>query len=137
MKAVTGNPDDLSDDDLHKKAWPLVEPILAQRQQDAISRWHNAAHTDLAQTSLEKIVVAAHDGQIDTLLIAPGRQQWGTYEPDKRKVTTADEGDAENYDLLDFAAVRTLRTDGKVVLVDDSDQLGETGVAAICRFAMN
>ena len=132
---VSGNPDALNDDELHEKAWPLVEQILDRRKDEFLERWQSAAHTDLGDTNLERIVIAAHDGKIETLLMQLGRQHWGTFDPASRKVTAAEKQSAENYDLCDLAAVRTLRADGRVFVLDrDAEPVGERGIAAIYRY---
>lgn len=133
-EAVTGNPDDLSDEQLHEKAWPVVQQVLRKKQDEAVQRWGKAAHTELGEQDLSNLVVAAHDGRIDTLLLAEGSAQWGTYDEQNRTVQTESESTADNYDLLDLAAAKTLLSDGDVVFVD-ADRLPDGQMAAaICRF---
>ena len=134
-ESVSGNPDDLSDDQLHEKAWPLVERILQNRRKEVLQRYQAAAHTDLGGDDLEQIVIAAHDGRVETLLMQLGRHHWGTFDAESRRINRAEEASAENYDLCDLAAVRTLRADGQVVVLDeDADPVSEQGIAAIYRY---
>lgn len=134
-KPVAGNPDDLSDDDLHERAWPLAREIFQSRAEEAVSRWQQAEHTDLGDNRFSEILVAAHDGRIETLLLQAERRQWGTYDVEKREASLAEEATAENYDLYDLAAVRTMQADGQVAFLDDDHDLGEDGIAAIYRYA--
>lgn len=134
--SVSGNPDDLSDTQLHEKAWPFVEAHITAKRQNELSRWEEAAHTELGGTDLEEIVTAAHDGRVDTLYVQADHDAWGTFDPDGRSVSLAEEATAENYDLIDLAAIKTLRADGRVVVVTDPDSpLASCGAAAIFRYA--
>lgn len=131
---IGGSPDDLSDDDLHELAWPIVKSLFEEKQQASLDRWLAAASTDLGETSLNNIVIAAHDGRIDTLLLEANRQRWGIYNAKSREVAFAESATAENYDLCDLAAVKTLRADGSVVILEDN-QLADEGVASIYRYS--
>lgn len=133
---VQGNPDDLSDEQLHEKAWPVVQQVLQKKQDEAVHRWGEAAHTDIAEHDLTNIVLAAHDGRIDQLLLAEDATQWGTFDSSKRTVHTQEAASADNYDLLDLAAAKTLLADGDVVFVD-ADRLPDGHrAAAICRYPL-
>lgn len=134
-EAAAGNPDEMSAAELHEQAWPLAEKVLQENQQEVLERWQAARQTDLGGTCVEEILVAAHDGRIDTLLLDADRRQWGTYDEESRSVETADEATAENYDIYDLAAVHTLRANGRVVMLDDSDAIGSQGIAAVYRYA--
>lgn len=133
---IPGNPDDLSPDDLHEKAWPMVAEQFKTREQETLERWNSIAHTDLAEDSLEAVLKAAHDGRIDTLILEKGVQAWGTYDSEKRTVHLAKESAADNYDLLDLAAIKTLQADGQVRFLDDEGLADGKHAVAICRYAM-
>ncbi|MCA9025318.1 MAG: hypothetical protein KDA86_08920 [Planctomycetaceae bacterium] len=132
---LTGNPDDLSDEELHRQAWPIVASLIDERRLQILDRWKHAAQTDLGDDALEDIIVAANEGRVETLLLASDSHTWGVYEPETRKVQRAKEASAENYDLCDLAAVETLNTGGQVMIFDDQT-LGDDDVAAIYRYAV-
>lgn len=134
-EAIAGNPDEMSVEELHQQAWPLVSRVLQGRQKEHVERWQAARNSDLGGVDVKEILTAAHDGRVETLLLNPNCQQWGTFDADFRTVQLADEATAENYDLLDLAAVRTLRADGRVILLDKPAELGPGGCAAIYRYA--
>lgn len=134
---LTGNPDHSSEDELHEGAWPLVEEVLRQRRRKHLDRWQEVSHSDLGDDSPQKILLAATDGRVDTLFLATDRQLWGTFDEESRVVEIEEESTAENYDLLDLAAVKTLLTGGEVILIEDSERLTRTGVAAIYRYSIS
>ncbi len=135
-EGITGNPDEAKPEDLHRQAWEIVQPRFQRSQQEALDRYHELLGTGQATTNLQQIVPAAYDGQIETLFVAVGQQQWGRFDPDDRKLEMYDENqsDLQDHDLLDFAAVYTLLRNGTVYAVD-SEQVPEQGVtAAIFRY---
>ena len=133
---IAGNPDELSATELHDKAWPMIAKRFKQRQQDALQRYQSAVHNDLGESDLEKILIAAHDGRIDTLLVQSGATCWGTYDADSRSLQRDDESSAENYDLIDLATVKTFAAQGSVVFLDDASLPDGQVAAAICRYPM-
>jgi Bacterial archaeo-eukaryotic release factor family 3 len=132
---ISGNPDGLSSNQLHEKAWPIVQSLLHRQVDQAVERWNAAEHSELGGKKLEEIIVAAHDGRIETLLLHEQFHLWGTYDEQSRKATVEEASTASNYDLCDLAAVRTLTANGRVVFLDDGQQLGTDGMAAIYRYA--
>jgi hypothetical protein len=130
---VAGNPDDSSADEIHARAWPLVSSLIEKQIEDDVSRWNEAAQTPNGGTCIKDIVIAAHDGRIDTLMLTDGQHCWGTFDAESRCVKIEDEPTAKNCDLLDLAAVRALRADGRVVIVPEGTLKG-TDAAAIYRY---
>ena len=68
--------------------------------------------------------------------MASGYRCWGTFDHDAREVTIEDDATADNYDLVDVAAVRTLQASGEVVMIDDDEALG-ADIAAIYRYPLS
>lgn len=131
---VAGNPDNLSADELHAKAWPVVETVFTEAQESAAARFHDLLGTGQASTQLDDVVTAAHDGRVETLFVALGTRRWGTFDPDERKVEVSEQNGPGTEDLVDFAALQTLRKGGQVFAVSP-DQVPEGGaVAAVYRY---
>lgn len=132
---VTGNPDDLTPEELHERAWTVVEPLFSAERQTALARFGDAAHTDRATNEIEAIVQAARQGQIDTLLIADGAEAtYGTIDPSSGQVRRADESDSEAEDLVNSAVVETLLNSGTVYTVEREQLNGDAVAAAILRY---
>lgn len=115
---VPGNPKMWTDNELRQQSWTFVEPHFMREQQASLAAVGEAAASGRAATDICEAVVAARRGQIDTLLLVPGRQQWGWIDPQLEAVhlTDRDGGDIE---LLDYAAAETLNHGGNVFVVDD------------------
>ncbi|MCA9009766.1 MAG: hypothetical protein KDB01_08470 [Planctomycetaceae bacterium] len=129
---VAGNPDDLSNDQLLKKAWPLVQQQCDSTCAAVVDRFKEASGTDFGSTCLKTIVEAAYRGRIDTLLLKHGERNYGTCDKNGMVDRSDEVASADTYDLYDIAAIRTLRADGRVVFIDDEAM--ESPVAAIFRY---
>jgi hypothetical protein len=116
-EGIVGNPDGLSAQELHERAWAVVEPYFARAQQRAAAQYDDLRGTERASSELEKIVPAAFHGRVDSLFVAVGLQQWGQFDPDSGQVKLHDSREPGDQDLLDLAAVETLAHGGNVYAV--------------------
>lgn len=135
-KGIEGNPEALSAEELHERAWVIVEPYFMQARQDAAAAYSQLAGmgSEKASGELKTILQAAFHGRIDTLFVAVGEQQWGDVNPESGTITIHDEPEIGDVDLLDVAAVQTLLAGGTVYAVEPGDVTGEAMAAAIFRY---
>ncbi len=133
-KGIIGNPDKSNDKELHAKAWAIVEPIFKEAQDKAIKAYNNLLNSNRSVAAIEDAVRAAHYGRVDTLLVAMGAHCWGRYDADKDTFAFDSEQHIANDDLLDIAAVRTLKTGGKVHVLPPTQMPSDTSIAAILRY---
>lgn len=133
---ITGNPEEVSERDLHQQAWEIFRPMFLEQQKDAISIYHHlgSIKPGLISGELKKIVPAAYFGRIDTLFAPKGLNQWGIFLPDTNTVEFHTEATPENEDLLDLAAINTFLNGGSVYSVDPDRVPGESEIAAILRY---
>ncbi len=132
--AITGNPEELTADELHNQAWPLVEPAFEKEKMEAIHMYKEISGTGRASNDIKEIVPAACHGRIDTLFVAVGLQQWGRYNTDTDEVILQDDATLNSTDLLDYAAIQTLLNGGVVYAVAPGEVPDQTSLAAIFRY---
>ena len=135
-RVITGNPDLLSADELHKSAWDIVSPRFQAAYEAAVAHYLQLAGqtSERAADTLEKIVPAASDGRIETLFIATGAQHWGAFNPDTNEVEHHSQMEAGDESLLDLAAVHTYLKGGVVYVVEPDKVPGGTSTAAVLRY---
>ena len=131
---VTGNPDELSAEELHGRAWPVVEPEFTRSQEEAAGRFRELAGTGQTSTDLEEVVTAANDGRVDTLFVALGTRRWGTFDREERKVELTEGNGPGTEDLVDLAAIETVLKGGTVFAVDPEEVPQQSAVAAVYRY---
>lgn len=131
---IKGNPDAASPDELREQAWQHVQPRFRQDREESASRFHDLQGTGRASGDVVEVVLAAHDGRVDTLFVADGRQRWGRFDPDERKVELHEERQSGDQDLLDIAAVQGLVKGSRVYAVAEDEVPGGAELAAIFRY---
>ena len=128
-------PDSIQPEELHKKACAVFAP----REDEARAEWLGRLQTLLgnngkATATPEEIVKAARYGRVDRLFLCGGQPLWGSFDEARDRIVAHREPRAGDGDLLDYAALMTLRQGGNVTLVDRA-QLPPTGpAAAILRY---
>jgi hypothetical protein len=131
---VIGSPELLSNDELHAQAWPIAREYLLTGEREAVAKFQNLTGGSKVSIDLREIVAAAHQGRIETIFVAGGREVWGTYDATSDALTLEDAQTSENTDLLDLAATQTFLTGGRVYVVDPDAVPGGEAIAAVYRF---
>jgi hypothetical protein len=135
-EGLSGNPEEMNAEELHKKAWNLVEPIFMKAREERIAQYKQVSHTEREKVShdLKEIVPVAYHGRVETLFVAPGFQQWGQFEPDSLRVSEYETRKEADEDLLNLAAVQTLLHGGTVYSIEPEKIPFKGLVAAIFRY---
>jgi len=133
---ITGNPDLLSANELHKSAWDIIEPHFQAARDEAVAHYQQLAGQASGRVAdtLEKIVPAASDGRIETLFIALGEQSWGVFNPDTNETELHSQMESGDESLLDLAAVQTYLKGGTVYNVEPNKVPGGKSAAAVLRY---
>ncbi|TWU27660.1 baeRF7 domain-containing protein [Bythopirellula polymerisocia] len=130
---VRGNPDDLSGEQLHEKAWPLVEKLFDAHRQELLEQFGTAVSQQSGSDDLDVVLPAAEQGQVKTLLTVEDEQRWTSKSSESSDAFTNRVSTGE--DKINSAVVATLRNGGDVYSVK-KNQLDKP-IAAIFRFQMS
>lgn len=133
-EGVEGNPEALSAKELHEQAWAIAQPYFQQAQQEAVAQYKDLRDAEQASKDIREIVPAAHYGRVDTLFVAIGLQQWGTFDPATNTIHLQEEAEPGNEDVLDSAAVQTLLHGGTVYAMKPEKMPDGVPLAAIFRY---
>jgi hypothetical protein len=133
-QGIAGNPDGLTAEHLHARAWPIVRPHFERASWEAARRFEKLLRAGRGSDRLEEVVPAAHAGKVESLLVAVGVQRWGHYDPKDGAVVTSPEPRPSDQDLLDYAALHTLLHGGDVYAVAPERLPGASPVAACFRY---
>ncbi|MBD3162305.1 MAG: hypothetical protein GF346_08225 [Candidatus Eisenbacteria bacterium] len=131
---VLGSPDELSAEDLHRKAWEIVRPHFQRRREEASDLLRERAGTGRTADSIEEVVVAARRGRVDSLFVAVGERIWGSLDEEKEEVALNGEPSPGDEDLLDRAAMETIRHGGQVYALKREEMPLDRSVAAVFRY---
>jgi hypothetical protein len=131
---ISGNPEGLKPEELHGPAWALVEPAFKKAREAAAARYRELSGTGRTTTEVQKAVLAARHGRIETLFVAVGVQVWGGFDPEKDRVEVHRSPEPGDEDLLDLAAIQTLLKSGTVYAVAPEEVPDQALLAAVLRY---
>ena len=133
-ETISGNPELLSADQLHERAWKIVKPHFQKAEDEAIARYYQLAGTGQTSNRIKEVIQAATGGRVASLFVPVGVQKWGTIDSDNHTVESHEEAQAGDEDLLDWAAIRTLENGGEVFAVTPEMVPGDALLAAVFRY---
>ncbi len=134
-KHVEGNPELLRDEELQEHSWKTIEPLFQNKLDNAADRFRELSGTGKTSTDIREVAPAAANGRVELLFVATGVSLHGNIDFKTNQVEIKEDGsDAENEDLLDFAAVHTFLNSGVVYPVPQEEIPEEGQLAAIFRY---
>lgn len=135
-EGIAGNPDrkQMTDRMLHRRAWPLVEPVALQAQREALARFEEEKGSSRSSDNVGEIVPAACQGRMKDLFVASDRELWGTYDQAVPALSIHESAEPGDEDLLDLAARQTLLHDGAVYTLTQEKMPGQRLLAATYRY---
>lgn len=132
---VSGNVDRMAVDDLHARAWPLVEPVFAAPRQAAIASYRALQGTGRTSADLATILGAAHDGRVQTLFVQESATVFGTFDEARRDLEVHETAGPQDLDLIARAARWAYGT-GATIFAGESPEIPEAApLAAVFRYA--
>ncbi len=132
-QGIAGNPDHLSDMQLHERAWALAKPLFEHAQEQALAQYRRLAGTGRTAADLGEILPAAYEGQIETLLVGAGQQRWGRFNPAIAHVEVHEAAEPGDEDLVNLAALYSVRH-GRTVYAIAPEQMPDGDALAAVFF---
>jgi hypothetical protein len=129
-QGLSGNPDHLGAQELHRRAWSLLGDRFRSSQRAVAVRCRALERRGRATGDLRRIVAAAIGGRVESLLVPMGTEQWGSVDPVTGAAQLHRRARPGAVDLFDLAAVETLRHGGTAYPLQE----GQTRPAAILRY---
>lgn len=134
VEGVPGNPEGLKPEELHSRAWGLVEPVFRKAREEALARYRELAGTGWTTNNLKEAVLAAHHGRVDVLFVAVGVHVWGQFDPENERVILRESPEPGDEDLLDLSAIQSLIHGGTVYAVSPEEVPDQASLAAVFRY---
>ncbi|HKN87615.1 MAG TPA: hypothetical protein VJV04_12200 [Nitrospiraceae bacterium] len=131
---VSGNPDGLKNEELHQKAWSIVEPTFQKARARAAAQYHEGIAKGRAAHSLAEILTAAYQGRVASLFVPLGVQRWGRFNFESLSLEEHEQEQSGDDELLDLATMQTLMHGGNVYAVHPDEIPDRHVAAAVFRF---
>lgn len=136
---VAGNPESLSLDTLHEKAWAIVEPVFKASEETELERFEQLYYQDedMASDNFHEIVPGCAYSRVDTLFVPIGEHRWGRFDAESNTVEVHEEQEAGDGDLLNYAAVSAYLNGARVHALRPEKMPGGRSIAATFRYRAN
>jgi hypothetical protein len=131
---ILGNPETLSNNELHDRAWQLVAAKFDEDTQAAIELYGSQLSSGRASDRLTDVVGAAYAGRVDTLFAPVDGAEWGAFDRDSGDLELHSERLAQSEDLVELAVVYTLSNGGTVLPLDPARLRVDGPMAAVYRY---
>jgi hypothetical protein len=133
-ESITESPEILKPEELHAKAWSIVEPYFERERQVALERYRELTGTGKTSNDLKEVIPAAYYGRVEQLFVAVGVQQWGNFDPQTNQIDLHHDREPGDEDLLNSAAIQTILNGGTVYAVEPDRVPDAAMLAAIFRY---
>ncbi|MCC9608332.1 hypothetical protein LOC68_10815 [Blastopirellula sp. JC732] len=131
---LTGNWDNEQMTRLREEAYPMVKPALEERQHKAAKKYADSTGNGRSSADIHKILVAAEQGQVESLFVDRGMTVWGSYHPETGDVYVHETPENGDEDLLNLAVIETALHNGEVYVMPGEEMPSEDFVAATLRY---
>jgi hypothetical protein len=133
--AIATSPARMSEADLAAGARPILDALHADRLAAFRVLYAERTSSGRATTDVAQAARAATLGAVETLVVDIDSVVPGTID-DAGAVTFAESASAESYGVIDEIAGRVLLSGGTVLGARAGDLPGDTGLAALLRYAV-
>lgn len=135
-QGIPENPEEQRPEELHARAWHIVEPYFKKGERDAANRYQflEGSKRGPVSNNTKEIVRSAIQGRVDTLFLQPDLAQWGLYDERTENITLHDDYMSGDIDLMEFAAAQTYLNKGVIYAVDEHEMPSKSPLAAIYRY---
>lgn len=129
-------PEQLDPAELHRRAWPVAQPVFERAEERARETYRHLQGTKPERVSdrVEEVVRAAAAGRVDGLFVSRDEELWGRFDQESMSVEMHEEQQPGDRDLLDVAAVQTMLHDGWLFVVGREAVPDGGPLAAVLRW---
>ncbi len=133
-EGISGNPDNLSAHELHRRSMEIMGPYFREKEEKAISEYHEMVGSGRTSEDLKKLIPMAAEGRIQSFFVARDYRQWGNYDSSVDQIEIHNEKMKGDGDLLDLAAYYTILNGGTVYVIDPERVPGGGLASGIFRY---
>ncbi|NLW89945.1 MAG: hypothetical protein GXY43_09560 [Clostridiaceae bacterium] len=133
-KGIYKSVDAMDPDELLERTRAIIDEIDSEHVRKTAESYAKAESGSMGSSDRTRVVRAAFEGRIETLLIEADRNVPGKIDFETGKVESGDIDHPDNDDILDDLAEMVLSQKGTVLVLEKEAMPADTGVAAIFRY---
>ncbi len=134
---IQGNVSRLGADELHRRAWPIVQASVQMKIGEALQLWDSAFRLKKAESDVSASARFGVAGRIRLLMTEQDRRLWGHFDRTTGAIEVIREGGADPgdraVDVLDELAETVILNGGNALAVPPERMPTNTGVATVLR----
>lgn len=128
---IPGNPEEMSDAELHRRAWEMVGPRFEADLRADLERFAELDGTGRVAKDPIEVLLASRAGRVGVLFASATQELWGTSTGDGAAIH--EERKSGDEDLVDAAVAACLRTGTRVHVLNGAS-LPVSPMAAVLRY---
>lgn len=132
--AITGNPDELTLQEINRRAVEILSEAFALPLRRALDKYRELVGTGHTSTEVKEIIPTAHKGLVEYLFVDVDAEVWGRYEEETEEVFIHEARLPDSEDILDICVVESYFRGGTVYALSRNEMPEEGPVAAVFRF---
>jgi hypothetical protein len=133
-KGYTRNAEFLTPRQLHEDVLEIMKPYFEGPRDNALSKYQAMAGTGQTSDDIEKIVLDAATGRVESLFVEKDTFLWGRFDPVKNSIEIVGAPDKDNYCLISYACINTLKNKGMVYILDKDIMPAGSSMACVYRY---
>jgi hypothetical protein len=134
---IQGNVSRMGADELHRKAWPIVQASVGSKIDEALQLWESAYRLKKAESDVSASARLGVAGRIRLLMTERDRRLWGHFDRATGAIEVIREGGADPgnraLDVLDELAETVILHGGNALALPPERMPTNTGVATVLR----
>lgn len=134
QEGIHGNFETAALEQLHKRAWPIVQKRIEARGDEVHERYEKLVSRARALDEIRAIAQFAVQGRVGELLLAREARVWGTLDKASGELRLHGDQQQNDDDVLDDIAEAVLLRGGEVISFEQSKMPTKGPIAAILRW---
>ncbi len=132
-ETVHGAPNSLKSGEMHARAIDALQQHSAKKVDEALAQYNHKVGAG-ASNRLNDVLKATYEGRVLTLLVSDSIEKTGVFDEETYNIKERETGSSQDEDLVNDAAVQTIRHAGQVLVVPTGKMPDRTPLAAIFRY---
>ncbi len=131
---IEGSPDNMKPKELRDKAQEIVDNYYKKTIQGITDKFNDIKDKGNGSEIVSDIIAASYHGRISDLVLSSDVESWGLFDSNTQITNFMDKHLPESQDMLNIAAINTLKSSGNVYVLHKDDLPDNHSQFALFRY---